>query len=517
MRRQLLVLSLLVALLLAFGTAQALAQGARPDPGTVPNEADIYCSGLVTNETIPYDTYLISGEESKPTTIYSENNYVYINKGASQGVKVGDEFLILRPVKDPVPFDWFQGQRDLRRAMGQQWRDVGRVKVVVAGKDVATALVVYACVHLERGDYARPPAERPAPALKLAKDFDRFAPPSGKSNGLVVSSKEFSNTLGQHDVLYINLGNNQSTKSGDFVRFYRYQGTRKELIFQLPGMQDHIFGFGKTPKPYLPADLPREVLGEGVVLRTSPTSATVLVMHCLREIYSGDWVEIETEVPMEPHVNRPPTMSCAVERSPIRRGEHTKITATASDPDNRPLTYTWEASGGRIVGTDATADFDSRGAAEGSYSITGHADNGRGGIANCSTTVYVQAPPAPAPVAQPEPASAAPPQASKTNECLYRASGSSRMDNVCKRILDDVALRLKNEPRATVVIVGFADPEEPRSVQLAQARADAAQKYLVETRIDASRLITRVGEAEKGAGRQNWRIDIVWVPAGAAY
>lgn len=289
MRRQLLILSLL----LAFGGASAGVQAARPEPGTVLNTADVYCSGIITNESVPYDTYLISGEESSPTTIYSENDYVYLSKGASQGVKVGDEFQIMRPVKDPVPFDWFQGQNSLRAAMGQQWRDLGRVKVVVAGKDVATALVTYACGHIERGDYARPAAERPAPALKSAKDFDRFAPASGKTSGLVVSSKEFSNGIGQHDVAYINLGASQGTKVGDFIRFYRFQGTRKELVYQLPGIQDHIFGYGQTPKLYAPGDLPREVLGEGVVVRTSPTSSTVLIMHCLREIYMGDSVEIE--------------------------------------------------------------------------------------------------------------------------------------------------------------------------------------------------------------------------------
>jgi hypothetical protein len=289
MRRKLLVLSSL----LAFGAAQAAAQAARPEPGTVPNTADVYCSGMVTNEAIPDDSYVISGEESTPTTMYSQNNYVYISKGASQGVKVGDEYLIMRPEKDPTPFDWFSGQAGLRRAMGQQWRDLGRVKVVVAGKDVATALVIYACEHIERGDYARPAAERPAPPLKSGKDFDRFAPASGKSSALVVSSKEFSNGLGQHDIAYINLGSSQGTKVGDFVRFYRYQGGSKELVYQLPGMQDHIFGYGHTPKSYAPADLPREVLGEGVVLRATPTSSTVLVLHCLREIYLGDGVEIE--------------------------------------------------------------------------------------------------------------------------------------------------------------------------------------------------------------------------------
>jgi hypothetical protein len=39
--------------------------------------------------------------------------------------------------------------------------------------------------------------------------------------------------------------------------------------------------------------LPREVLGEGIVLNTSQNSATVLVTVAKREIYSGDYVELE--------------------------------------------------------------------------------------------------------------------------------------------------------------------------------------------------------------------------------
>jgi outer membrane protein OmpA-like peptidoglycan-associated protein len=108
-------------------------------------------------------------------------------------------------------------------------------------------------------------------------------------------------------------------------------------------------------------------------------------------------------------------------------------------------------------------------------------------------------------------------QASKTNECDYRASGSSRADNVCKRILDDVALRLKNDPNASVVIVGFADPDEAQAAQLAQSRANLAQKYLTDSGIDATRVVVRVGQAETTPGTQNRRIDIVWVPKGATY
>jgi outer membrane protein OmpA-like peptidoglycan-associated protein len=217
----------------------------------------------------------------------------------------------------------------------------------------------------------------------------------------------------------------------------------------------------------------------------------------------GGSADCSASITVEPPPNRPPTMTCSVERTPIQPGERTRITATASDPDNDPLTYTWRASAGKLTGTGATVEFDSTGLAAGSYTITGRVEDGRGGAADCSTAVEVQAPP-PAP------------QASKTNECNYRAA-SGRVDNVCKRVLDDVALRLKNEPKATVLLIGYSDPGEKRSAKLAQDRADQVKKYLTDKGVDAARINTRAATGEKGAGKTNQRVDIVWVPEGATY
>jgi outer membrane protein OmpA-like peptidoglycan-associated protein len=82
-----------------------------------------------------------------------------------------------------------------------------------------------------------------------------------------------------------------------------------------------------------------------------------------------------------------------------------------------------------------------------------------------------------------------------------------------------VALRLKNDPSAKVVIVGFADPKEPKAAKLAQERAELAKKYLGEKDIDASRVSTRTGSAstEKGSEKDNRRVDFIFVPEGATY
>ena len=217
----------------------------------------------------------------------------------------------------------------------------------------------------------------------------------------------------------------------------------------------------------------------------------------------GGAASCSADIRVEPKPNRPPAISCSADRTSIFAGERVHITGTASDPDGDQLTYTWRANAGQVVGSGAAVDFDSTGLAPGNYTITGRVDDGHGAAADCSTIVEVKPVPPP-------------PQASKINECAFGKPLSTRIDNVCKRILDDVALRLQNEPRATAVIIGYSDPKERRADKLAGDRGTNAVKYLGEKGIDASRVKTRTGSGQAGAPN-NRRIDVIWVPEGATY
>jgi hypothetical protein len=217
----------------------------------------------------------------------------------------------------------------------------------------------------------------------------------------------------------------------------------------------------------------------------------------------GGTATCAADIAVQPKPNQPPTITCSTDRSPIMPGERTGITSVASDPDGDPLTFSYSTTGGQIVGSGPKVQFDSTGLSAGSYTVTCSVSDGRGGNASATTSVDVQQPPAP-------------PQATKVGDCGYTKPGASRFDNLCKRVGDDVALRLKNDPNAKVVIVGFAEPKEPHSAKLAAQRAELAKKYLGEKGIDASRVSTRTGEAT-GAGKENRRVDFIFVPEGATY
>ena len=286
----------LAALVLSFSALGATAQ----DKPSQLTDGMLYCAGVVTNESVPRDTYLITGEESAQKLTFSEGDYVYVNKGAKQGAKVGDEFLVVRPVVDTVEIDWTKWQTSILHKMGTVWADEGRLKVVVARSDVSIAQVEHACDAMQRGDYVLPFTERPAPPLKSESNFDRFAPPNGKPLATIITGKKFQQQSGTQDIIYINLGNQQGVKVGDYFRIFRYQGTEHETAyiphrtaFDVEGVQGPTWGFGRVPTKWDWSNVPREGIGEGIVLRTGPNSSTVLITSVLREVLSGDYVELE--------------------------------------------------------------------------------------------------------------------------------------------------------------------------------------------------------------------------------
>ena len=248
--------------------------------------------------------------------------------------------------------------------------------------------------------------------------------------------------------------------------------------------------------------------GTGPDVRWNPSGLAIgsYTVNAKVDDGKGGTATCATDIAVTKRPNRPPVISCAPERNPIIAGERVAIRSTASDPDGDPLTYSYSTTGGQVSGNGPTAQFDSTGLSAGSYTITCTADDGQGGRTSGTTRVDVQQP-------------APPPQATKVGDCGYNKVGAARFDNACKRVGDDVALRLKNEPNAKVVIVGYADKKEPKAEKLAQQRADGAKKYLGEKGIDASRISTRVGTAstEKGSEKENRRVDFIFVPEGATY
>jgi len=218
---------------------------------------------------------------------------VYINRGMNKGVREGDLFSVVRVQGDPDRVASFKWQAKLTRAMGEPYVDLGQLKVVKVQPKISIAVVSFACAPMQRGDIVLPYQPRPVGPFKDAAKFDIFAPVSGKPVAMVVTSKDWAQSMGQHDTVYINLGTAQGVKLGDYFRIFRYQGTHAQTAPVEKDYQYKLFGFGSAPQRYEWNDLPREVLGEGIVLNVSKNSSTVLITFSRKEIYAGDYVEVE--------------------------------------------------------------------------------------------------------------------------------------------------------------------------------------------------------------------------------
>src|SRR5271154_509779 len=273
------------------GAGICSAQTAPPAPQ--PDYSSVYCSGFVSDQKVPDATRLVSGEQAGYKITFARGDYVYINRGQDKGVRVGDRYSVVRSEPDPLEVSWFKWQSKLMKAMGTHYIDAGQLRIVNVQPKTATAQVTFSCDYMQRGDIVVPYEERPEPAYKDAGAFDIFAPVSGKPVAMVVTSKDYSQSASRGAAVYVNLGTNKGVKVGDYFRVFRYQGSLAELVPQTKGYQDRLYGFGSSPGRYNWNDLPREVLGEGIVINVSRNSSTIVVTYSRSDIYAGDYVEVD--------------------------------------------------------------------------------------------------------------------------------------------------------------------------------------------------------------------------------
>jgi len=212
-----------------------------------------------------------------------------------------------------------------------------------------------------------------------------------------------------------------------------------------------------------------------------------------------------------PPPKNPPVMSCSASPTSVQAGASVSVTCTCTSPDGVPVSVaSWTTSAGRLSGGGSNASIDTTGAAPGSVSVAAVCTDSRGLTANSSAGFTVENPPPPPPK----------PVFSKLNECAFPNKLKPwRVDNACKAILDDVALRLQREADAKATVVGYADAKEKmvkkghkaKAASLAAERAVDAKAYLTDEKgIDGARIDTRTSDAD------GQKADFYIVPAGAS-
>src|SRR5712664_2890245 len=213
----------------------------------------------------------------------------------------------------------------------------------------------------------------------------------------------------------------------------------------------------------------------------------------------GGTASCAADIKVDEKPNRPPTATLSIERSPILPGERTGVTCNGSDPDNDPLTYSYTATGGQIVGSGSNVQFDATGLQPGTYTVKCTVNDGRGGTADASGNVEVKEPPQ---IKQLEAKLAlhsiyfptAQPTVAKPTGGLL-PSQEVTLDELASNYKQYLTFR----PDAKLILEGHADVRGAKdyNVKLSERRVERTKSYLVEKGVPADHLETKAFGFEK--------------------
>jgi hypothetical protein len=501
--------------------AEKLQSAQKPQPrnapaevGNTPTPNDMYCSGFITTEKVPDKIFVAGGHNTPDQSRYAGKSDVIFLHGP--GLKEGERYQIVRHVRDTNHYEIYPGQKSAVHNAGEPYFEMAIVQVNEVQKDTGIATFELSCADVMPGDVAIPLVEREAPPFRKVS-LERYAPPSGKPQGRILMAKEFDSFLGSKYKAYISLGADKGLKPGDYLRAtrtysYTYHDAEAGLSRKASEYEDTQVNPQKLPVGDV-SSLPRRTLGDMIVLQVHAKSATAMVLTALEDIHVGDGVEVMdiSDAPVLPPIRpsfsnapspdaanattTPPKITCSASPASLRAGENASISCDAVSPDNRPINITYVANGGKLSSNRNQATLDTTDVGPGPISVRATAFDDRQLSASTVVTVNVEA------------AAPAMPTAQKLMELDFKP-GSGYVDNRSKAVLDDVALKLQQDPNLTAVLSGSADAGEPRSMAL--QRAQNAMTYLTKSKgIDPQRIQVKAG-TEPGRKVEVWTL-----PAGA--
>jgi outer membrane protein OmpA-like peptidoglycan-associated protein len=200
----------------------------------------------------------------------------------------------------------------------------------------------------------------------------------------------------------------------------------------------------------------------------------------------------------------PPVISCSSDPANLLMGAMSTITAVASSPDGRRLSYSYSTSAGSISGQTSTAALDTAGAQSGTITVTCNVadDHAQPLTASSSTTVNQQAPP-------PLPIDIVAIEKRLALHSVYFATAKPRVENpeagllgsqekTLTALANDFLLYLQVKPDARLTLEGHADPRGSVEYNqgLSQRRVDRVKGFLSDLGVPVANIQT------EGFGKQ---------------
>jgi len=237
---------------------------------TIPlgTEADVFCYGYLGPDNEPLPNRIASYQDADMKIMdeaatqdigVADGEIIYVSGGAATGLVPGETYMVVgegKLVNHPATGE----------ALGRQYDYRGRVRILCLGDEVATAVVVQSCTDLRIGDALKPMPQLPIPLARITSMTGICDPPSSKPGGYIVRASDYQFSLGEGNLVQIDLGRDDALQPGDFLTVWR---------------------------PNAVEGYPRLVLGEIGVLTTEAGSATAKIVQMTMSMTVGDRVEVK--------------------------------------------------------------------------------------------------------------------------------------------------------------------------------------------------------------------------------
>jgi hypothetical protein len=276
-----------------------------PEFDTISKRTDIYCTGYITESTLWPESMVIGGERENIQASFSQGDVVFINKGREDGVRSGAVYYIIRPLGR------FKHPYDKKKKLGTFVREVGMLRIIQVNEETSTAEVTVSCEMVEMGDLLKPYEEKLAPEPRAGQPLPLHGESSDGISGQIVMARNYQEYVSANDIVFIDLGERQGVKEGDYFTIYHKITSKRENIATFPNDKidnwrshdyesDHWRGgdfsnqsVAKERQKILKdrPKIPRKVLGEMIVLKVEKGTAVALITRTVGEVNIGDRVE----------------------------------------------------------------------------------------------------------------------------------------------------------------------------------------------------------------------------------
>lgn len=296
-------------------SAQQLVVDGDRGPIAVATGNNLYCAGYVQSSSVDTSNKIIGAENEQDGFVYAQGNHLYINQGSSAGARVGDMYSVIRP----------RGRVDAKLSrkgsLGIYVQEVGAVEVIKVSSNFSVVRIKTSCDTFQLGDLVQPTVVRVSPMFADRPALDVFRDPTGKANGRIFHARDNQEMLGKEQIVYIDLGQEDSVRVGDYLTIYRPLGKGNLSLddkWETVAAQDNGFssveykggnfsnqagrksGSNARGSVVTNADAKegrpdglRKVVGEMVILNVKERTATALITRAAQEVHTGDWVEIQ--------------------------------------------------------------------------------------------------------------------------------------------------------------------------------------------------------------------------------